>query len=124
MHPQKGGRGGGFQLQVVVERIAEVRIVQILFQLRGGHDAGNPIPHQQPLEAAGHDGVRIQGLGELILLAGDDHQGAGAAVQPGPADGGGDFPADFVAGLQAAQVFRPRRRQGAGQDVPAPGHIL
>ena len=119
----EGVRAGLVRLQVVVQGIAEIRVVDVRFQLLRGSYA-EAVPHEEPAEGAGHDLIRVQGRVQAVLLALQDHQGAAAAVEPGPADGRGDFPADLVSGLQAAQGVQLVRPQLRRQGVPAPGHVL
>ena len=117
---------GALFLQVhgVVLRQAEVRIVQVFFQLRGRFDALGFVQHQQATETSGQQELRVQGLRQAVFLAPQHHEGQGPAVQAGPADRVGQLPPDGMAGLQAAQGFQVLLGQGRGKAVPGPGHVL
>ena len=114
----------GVQVYGIAEREAEVRIVQVLHQLRGRLDALGPVQDQQAPEAVRQEKVHIQRLIQPVLLPADHHHGKGAAVQPRPADRVGDLLLDGVLRLQAGKIVKGFLRQGGVQAVPGPGHVL
>ena len=112
------------QVHGIAFRQAEVRIVQVGHQFRGGLDPLGPVQHQQTLEAVRQQQIRIQRLIQPLLLAADHHQRQGAAVKPGPAQGIGQLLLHAVAGLQPTQGMDRLPVHGGGKPVPGTGHVL
>ena len=112
------------RVDIIILRETEIRIVQIRDEGEGRSNALCTVHHQEALEAAGIQGILPEGLIQQILLPAYDDDGQGAAVETGPADGGGDFGTDGVAGLQAAEGHQLLRGGGGREGIPGASHIL
>ena len=117
-------RAAVLQVDGIVFRKAEIRIVQVFLQLQGGLHTLRPVQDEQALEAAGQQQVRVQRFLQAVLLPPEHNKRDSPAVEAGPADRVRHLPPDGMPGLQAAQGFQVLLRQRRGEAVPGTGHIL
>ena len=116
-------RSNVIQVDCIILRKAEIRIVQVFLQFSRRLYALGPVQHQKALKTAGKKQIRIQRFRQPVFFPADNHQRDGSAVKAGPADRVRQFLPDGMAGLQAPQRFKILLRKRSGKAVPGAGHI-